>query len=797
MPTYEVTGPDGTKYRVTAPEGATENDALNKVREKVKSAPPTWADIGSDVSHFPERAVRGAVALPALALHGVEAATGKGLGELTGGLVKSMDESEIGKQLAAIPEAKTTVGRYGGAISEAAGGLLPGAGAINLVGRGLGAAGLRGAGEFLTRAAERPLSALNVTSAVGGGALGQAAEDADLGGLGQFGGGIVGGILAPLGAQGLARTLGPTAQRLLGSESGALRFRPPPGRPGPGEMHGDFMGPDMPAGPPRPANTPPQMSSAVDARTDQIIADIMTRANLTEDQALEVLRQAQRSGTFHGGGATASAVDPLISLAEVHPAFAQAVGSAVRHDPAAAMEARAVLKARKTGNLPETAPEQAAVTAAGIPTEEVMTPSRYTRQSMKDNPVGIMGRVVQATRKALRIDSDPYHGFGNTTDETHAMITQAQKAAAGPAYNAVWHAGGVEPPIGSMGPHLPTGPAVDVGANPGVNRVFQDYKRLADPSVSPKDIAKVYSDALEQFAPNGNKVHPSIWYVDQAKQAVDEQINKLMNSSNDRAPTLAAKLIQMKNDLIGAVDNIETNGLGTKYKAARDIFAGPEELKRDLQLGHDIYNGDKGIGEFHAASDRAQKNRIKHGYQSALINDARQMKSNQDATNLLASEQKRMELSGLIEKEKPGRVYEDRPERLGRFLQGQSKQIASEQIISGGSQTAERTIHDVQFSVLHQISDIAKDANATAILTRTGEMVLNQMFGLPSDVAVNLQRKLLSTNPDVQRRALRSAAMLVGKSKLQRYLDIMERQTRGMPAGVTSTTAGSIQQGLE
>jgi hypothetical protein len=38
MPTFNITAPDGTQYRVTAPEGATEQDALAKVQEQHAAA---------------------------------------------------------------------------------------------------------------------------------------------------------------------------------------------------------------------------------------------------------------------------------------------------------------------------------------------------------------------------------------------------------------------------------------------------------------------------------------------------------------------------------------------------------------------------------------------------------------------------------------------------------------------------------------------------------------------------------------------------------------------------------------
>jgi hypothetical protein len=68
---------------------------------------------------------------------------------------------------------------------------------------------------------------------------------------------------------------------------------------------------------------------------------------------------------------------------------------------------------------------------------------------------------------------------------------------------------------------------------------------------------------------------------------------------------------------------------------------------------------------------------------------------------------------------------------------------------------------------------------------------------MPSDRAVDLARKVTSTDPHVQRYTLGRMKMLMGSSKAQRFMQLMERQTRGMPVGVTGGEASQLERGLE
>jgi hypothetical protein len=86
MPVFEITAPDGRKFRVTAPEGATREQALAKVKAQY-AAPNKAAAATSLVDQIPGNAQSPSVAAPAIgALESLDAAATLGTGAIGGGL---------------------------------------------------------------------------------------------------------------------------------------------------------------------------------------------------------------------------------------------------------------------------------------------------------------------------------------------------------------------------------------------------------------------------------------------------------------------------------------------------------------------------------------------------------------------------------------------------------------------------------------------------------------------------------------------------------------------------------------
>ena len=680
---------------------------------------------------------------------------------------------QAGQQLQDIglaPEAETTAGRYAGAVGEALGGTAIPSGLVLQAARRLPAVASAAPGfaERMLRsvkAAPGTAAALDAASATGAGLAQQGAQEAGLPPWMQIGAGIAGGFAAPLGAatttRGL-RALEGTGAFLPGGETGAFRFRPA-----------------------APANAAASaLDPRVEARAYQTIADQALRKGMTPDEVERRLANLDWARDFHEG----SLAPRTATMADIDEAFARQVGSAARLYPEASGIARPIITARQTGVTPLNPTEARTVAEAGIRTKPLM--------NIDQPPAGQHADILEAHKRALNIYDSKFHGHGETAAETASKIIADQKARSDPLYKNV----------------RTLGDAVDLKQEKGVIDAFDKWKTIvADPELSP-EVKNALKNALRQFGPSG-EISSHIKNVDIGKRTVDDQISRFLEkgSGQKNSRYIAGQLTEMKNDIIGAIDKVETNGLGAKYKEARDIFSSDAESLRDLRLGHDIFHGEADIADYRKlASPEAQK-RARHGYHSAFAEDIADVKPHIDITGGLTTQRKQETLGKMVPRteteklRKPAmevdpatgelrpKAYADLPERFGGYVQGKQAEIQTRDIVKGGSPTAERLADDAAYDVLHSISDITKGlkGGGLEIAKRGLEYTLHKMLGIPADVAASATRKLMSTDPAVQARIVAEMRLRMGASRFARFQQVMAESARrsavGTAGGLSST----------
>src|SRR5262245_24640231 len=103
MATYEVTGPDEKRYRVTAPDSATQAEVLERVKRQAANdtfrAPKAEPEVDSGKEAITEGAyglARGAVGLPNLAYRGIDWLGEKATGT---GFLPNLEDSPLYKEM--------------------------------------------------------------------------------------------------------------------------------------------------------------------------------------------------------------------------------------------------------------------------------------------------------------------------------------------------------------------------------------------------------------------------------------------------------------------------------------------------------------------------------------------------------------------------------------------------------------------------------------------------------------------------------------------------------------------------
>lgn len=764
MPTFEITSPTGKKYRVTAPEGATADDALNRIRRQEQGKPeePTLGETAADVARQGVGGLSKAITETAMAPLNLSAwATGtQGRG------FQGIAQEALSPWLEQ-PDAETTAGRYAGRVGEAIGGTaLPSSLALRAASKlpaiAPAAGGLKEA--FLRPIATHPgtAAAIDIGAGAAGGLAAQGAEEAGASPGLQNLAGIAGGIAAPLGAVPLARAV----PGVLGSTKGAVPL-PRFGKPDPAK---------------------------VEDRAYQMIADKAIAAGITPEELEKRLATGAWSRTLHTTGEPPDAT----VLADLDESLARLLGSAVRQHQEASNIARPMVTARQTGVTPAewTPPGKpgehvGVVERQGLKTYLQDDPDRFIKGAA---PAGQHQRIIDAHRRALRIKDEDFHGHKRTADQTVEDIVRRQEAESDPAYNRFRKAGAM----------------YDLSKDAGVAGAVAKWRQIAETTNIP-EIRAVLNAALERFAPGGVVVK-NVKDFDLAKRYTDSEITRFLQKGTSATQEYTgAQLLKLKDELVGAVDAIKKNKIGEKYRTARRVYSSHAESMRDIQLGRDIYTGKVDPAAFKDLKTRDAQKRARLGYHSEFAADVSSNKAHIDVTKKMTSLDRLRERATLIERTetKAGRMrmrrdpdsgamvprdMANRPRKFGEYLKGEEAMIRTRDVVKGGSPTAERLADDAAFDVLHTIGDIAQGGTVQTTM-RAFRFALDKTFGMKAEVAAAIAQKLTSADPAVRAKVINELRLRMGKDRFARLAEIMSDYQRQSLSG--STGAGLTSPQLE
>jgi hypothetical protein len=660
----------------------------------------------------------------------------------------AFEDMDIYKPWTKQPKAETDAGRYAGSAGEAIGASVVPAGAVMQKAKQIGTVAPAVptlADKVLRPIAQNPgtTTAIDVVSATGSGTAKQAAEDAGGGPGTQTGAALLGGVASPFAVLAGAKALRQVAESIVDRFPKML-------------LSADGAEP----------------VSAARERAIQMIADQATKAGISADDLEHRIAGLDWSRTFHTKGKAPDAM----TLADLDESFARLLGSAVRQQPEAANTARGFLGARQTGAVPE----KELHAGAGIPTRQP-----YDKDA---DPAGQRDRMLVALRKALRIDDTEHHGHAATANRTDDAIIEAQAEASKPEYDALRAAG------------------ESVDLRPVLQPKIEAWVVRAN--AAPETERRAIMRTLREFMDSDRLPVSNIDRFDKAKQFVDEDIKPYFEGVGDKKNKYLGRVItELKNDLLGAVDEIKTNGLGEQYKKARGVFAGHAEARRALRLGRESFadESDVGIDAFNELGDRELKNLFKRGYLGEVEKKSATMPVTHDMTKIFSTRKQQDLLAHIIERTETPKTrqvkivdgapaeFSDRPQRFGGFVGDEKKMRRTEEIVSGNSKTAERTADDAAFDTLHTIMDIFRNPSLVSIGRRSLELAASKAFGMRADTSAELAKMLLTADPARRQRIMQEVQARMGSTRFQRFSQIMQEYQRQAVTGTTGGVAASTE----
>ena len=775
-----------------------------------QSAPlvdPTLAETAKDIAkQVPSKLARGAVEIPMiiprLGTAAAEYAAPKS--DFAKRSRKWIEKTERSMgTLGLDEEAETTAGRYAGAVAEALPGFaLPGVGFGGQIARGVatnipgqvsrfrpiaqtlgGAAGAGVAGEAAADLGADPITRALASMAGGvGGALGAPRAAATAADIWFHPGGAV-----PLGA-GARVPITPGVEPGTGNNPFA-RAQRAPGSPG------------GPVGPPRPPPPPSELGPHDPAAYD-MLHRAMVQAGVPPERIPEAMAAYQQARTARAN----SVASGELSIMDVDPALQSMAGSVSRMSPEGANVIRPVITARQTGEpSAQLDPAMGVRTRpAGLRREDIPADQRRP-SSGQPLPVGQHGHIDELLTRHLEIEDLPHHGLGTNARETGAMIAaqQADQASA------------------SWGSARAAAENVDIGADPGVQAAVAKWVARLNNPFTPAAEKALIKRALDNLAPGeGGRVAPTLQDFHDGKMIVDKMISPYYTGvGGEKNARLGAKLVELKNDIQGAVGRIQTNNVGPLYRKANTEFAGHETALDEMALGRQVWEGrgDKRIraeealqrhrdaesealsrlakarrardasAVAEAADDvRAARNsikRIKHGFKSAAMEESSAAQNASDRTRMFRTPDRQDDLSYMISRSKdPRGEFRDRPQRFYEALEVEEQKIQTRNKVLGGSPTQERSIRDTLFDSLHTLRDVFTQG-PSAVIQRGAELAFERFFGMSAEVNVALARKLASTDPRIHAEAYRELSMRVGRSRAEIFQRAMEHHRRAITSG--------------
>lgn len=511
-------------------------------------------------------------------------------------------------------------------------------------------------------------------------------------------------------------------------------------------------------------------TKGVDAAADKVMAQRMREAGDTPQAFRDQLAEAKRSGTFYGGGRSASITESPLALSDLSPEMRKLAGSAARSSGEATARAEAFIGTRQTGVTPKNEAAARFADEGGITHRNPLAPL-----SKDASPAGQYERVKDALTRAMTLEDKDFHKFGENAYRTEQAMMASLKQEADKLYAEARKA------------------AQNFNVQPVIRPVVQKY--ADELQALPVGEATLVRRALRQFTTGNGNLVTSLEGFDKAKRALDSMIEVAANKKDKNA---ARVLSGIKNELVAVVD--AQPGYGEKYKAARNYFSSQMEMKDAIDLGRQAFkeNSDVVADQFRNLTEGQQKLFRLGLIESFEANLGRKKRTN-DVTQIFETPRVQELLREVVPRTqtatgrvKKGAVYADRPERLADLVGNEKTMVRSNNKILGNSATAERVADDMKFTrqgLSQMIANLRSSGGITGVVMEGAAAGLNKIFGMREDVAAEVGRRLFTAKPDEIERILQRLEKVAPQKAGQFYSLLSNIAVAG-----TAGTAGQSGQ---
>jgi hypothetical protein len=508
----------------------------------------------------------------------------------------------------------------------------------------------------------------------------------------------------------------------------------------------------------------PLVSPGADAAADQIIANQLSRENVTPQMMRQFFADADEAARFSSSGAAQNVLAPV----DMSKGMRGLAGAVARQNPEAANLAASFQYARQTGQK------------SGLPLpREANLPVRLpmAKPDPEAPPMGQFERVLDGLQRALQIKDYKAHGHGRSAYETENLIINRARTEAGPLYRKAYDE------------------AQNVNLRPVIEPVMDKWRNIA--ADEPEAVGRAIRQLLRQFETRTGPV-TNLERFDKAKQFADGLIQNWFKGEA-RNKYVGGVLAQMQREMLEAVDSV--GSMGSTYQKARNVFSDEMTLRDALKLGRDVFREDSEVvvDQFRNLSTQAERKLFRLGILDGFSQQMGRKARSDDVTKAFTSPRVQEILREVIPvPKKKDSVFANRPERFGSFISNERRIVETRNDTMGNSKTAERLADDEALNGMQSMIDAAKNSvgngGTTNFAMRMAENVLNRLFGFRADTAAAVAQKLYTASPAEQAKLLSELERRMGPSRYAQFQRLMaeSQQAFGAPAG---TVAGGGQQG--